>query len=313
MMKHILVTGGAGFIGSNTVEYALHLGLKVTVLDSFENAVISQDELEELGVDVLRIDIQNEQEFENMRVQYDAIIHLAAQVSVPKSIQFPKENHSVNVIGARNVLRLAQRNNVRRFIFASSSAVYGDCELMPLDENANGKLQSPYAQSKSEMEDVIDGYFRTGAEFLSLRFFNVYGPNQRLNSDYGAVIPIFINLLSRGIQPSIFGSGNQSRDFVHVHDVARLLVDLAIGTWPQPKQSVYNVGTGNSVTITELALLIHVLTNSESAFQPSYQPERTGDVEHSVASIAAIRADLGWEPNISLENGLKDLIEVNSS
>ena len=212
------------------------------MFDSFENAVFSQDDLFELGADVLRIDIQNEQEFENMRVQYDAIIHLAAQVSVPKSIQFPKKNHSVNVIGARNVLRLAQQNNVSRFIFASSSAVYGDCECMPLTRMRMVNY-NPHAQSKSEMEEklmAISARVRISEPSL----FNVYGPNQRLDSDYGAVIPIFINLLSRGIQPSIFGSGNQSRDFVHVHDVARLLVDLSIEQWPQPKQSVYNVGTG---------------------------------------------------------------------
>ncbi|MGB1793804.1 MAG: NAD-dependent epimerase/dehydratase family protein, partial [Candidatus Poseidoniaceae archaeon] len=142
---------------------------------------------------------------------------------------------------------------------------------------------------------------------------NVYGPNQRFDSNYGAVIPIFIDRFSRGIQPSIYGSGAQSRDFVHVHDVARLLVDLATSEWPQPKQSVYNVGTGKAVTIIQLASLIHELTQPDVAFEPSFQPVRLGDIEHSVASIEAIRRDLRWEPKISLEDGLRELIEVNRS
>ncbi|MGB1985854.1 MAG: NAD-dependent epimerase/dehydratase family protein [Candidatus Poseidoniaceae archaeon] len=313
MMKDILITGGAGFIGSNTVRYALNKGLTVSVLDSFENAIISKSELLELGVHVHELDIQDHRALETMREPFDAIVHLAAQVSVPKSIQDPEKNHSVNVDGAEHVLQFAKRNNVKRFIFASSSSVYGDCRTMPLREDSKGELQSPYAQSKSEVEDMIDECFQQGEEFLSLRFFNVYGPNQRFDSNYGAVIPIFIDRFSRGIQPPIYGSGAQSRDFVHVHDVARLLVDLATSEWPQPKQSVYNVGTGKAVTIIQLASLIHELTQPDVAFEPSFQPVRLGDIEHSVASIEAIRRGLRWEPKISLEDGLRELIEVNRS
>ena len=313
MMKHILVTGGAGFIGSNTVRYALEKGLTVSVLDSFENAVMSKDDLLELGATVLELDIQNPQAIESLSGQFDAIVHLAAQVSVPKSIQDPERNHSVNVSGTEHVLQFAQQNDVKRFIFASSSAVYGDCESMPLSESSEGELQSPYAKSKLEIERKIDAYFQQGCEFLSLRFFNVYGPEQRLDSNYGAVVPIFIDRYTQGIQPTIYGSGNQSRDFVNVHDIARLLVDLSIGEWAQPKQSVYNVGTGQSVTITELASLIHQLSQSNLAFEPSFQTQRAGDIEHSVASIEAIRRDLNWKPEISLEDGLRELIEVDSS
>ncbi|MGB1522773.1 MAG: NAD-dependent epimerase/dehydratase family protein [Candidatus Poseidoniaceae archaeon] len=312
-MKRILITGGAGFVGSNTVKYALGIGLNVSVLDSFENAVVSKHALQKLGVNVLELNIENSQNLEQMNDEYDAIVHLAAQVSVPKSIQEPEKNQFVNVDGSEHVLQFAQRNNVKRFIFASSSAVYGDCETMPLREDSKGELQSPYAQTKSEVEDMIDECFQQGEEFLSLRFFNVYGPNQRFDSNYGAVIPIFIDRFSRGIQPSIYGSGAQSRDFVHVHDVARLLVDLATSEWPQPKQSVYNVGTGKAVTIIQLASLIHELTQPDVAFEPSFQPVRLGDIEHSVASIEAIRRDLRWEPKISLEDGLRELIEVNRS
>ena len=312
-MKHILITGGAGFIGSNTVQYALEKGVMVTVLDSFENAAISKDSLEKLGVNVLEMDIQNRQSLEQLNDEFDAIIHLAAQVSVPKSIQDPLLNHAVNVDGTGHVLQFAQRNNVERFIFASSSAVYGDCEVMPLKESYTGELQSPYAQSKSEIESKIDEKFQEGSEYLSLRFFNVYGPNQRLDSNYGAVVPIFIDLLSRGIQPKIYGTGQQSRDFVHVHDVARLLVGLAINEWSSPSQSVYNVGTGNSITVMQLASLTHKLTRAENAFQPIFQSERAGDIERSVASITAIENDLHWKPEIQLEEGLRQLIKVKTS
>ena len=313
MMKHILVTGGAGFIGSNTVRYALDKGLTVSVLDSFENAVLSKDDLIELGAHVLELDIQDPRALESMTSPFDAIVHLAAQVSVPKSIQDPERNHSVNVSGTEHVLQFAQQNGVKRFIFASSSAVYGDCETMPLSENSQGELQSPYAKSKLEIEQKIDDYFQQGSEFLSLRFFNVYGPEQQLDSNYGAVVPIFIDRYTQGIQPTIYGSGSQSRDFVNVRDIARLLVDLSVGEWAQPKQSVYNVGTGQSVTITELASLIHQLSQSNLAFEPSYQTQRAGDIEHSVASIEAVRRDLNWKPEISLEDGLRELIEVDSS
>ena len=312
-MKHILITGGAGFIGSNTVQYALKLGLKVTVLDSFENAAVSRDFLEKLGVNILEIDIQDRQSLEQLNDQFDAIIHLAAQVSVPKSIQDPVRNQAVNVDGTEHVLQLAQRNDVKRFIFASSSAVYGDCNSMPLQEGYGGELQSPYAQSKLDIERKIDAKFKEGCEFVSLRFFNVYGPNQRLDSNYGAVVPIFIDLLSRGIQPTIYGTGQQSRDFVHVHDVARLLVDVATNEWPNPSKSIYNVGTGKAVTIIELASHIHKLTGSGNSFVPAFQSEREGDIERSVASIVAIEKDLGWKPEIQLEEGLRKLIEVDTS
>ena len=313
MMKRILVTGGAGFIGSNTVRYALDRGLTVSVLDSFEHAVLSKDDLLELGAHVLELDIQDPRVFERLSGPFDAIVHLAAQVSVPKSIQDPERNHSINVSGTEHVLQFAQQNEVKRFIFASSSAVYGDCETMPLSESSEGELQSPYAKSKLEIEQKIDTFFQQGSEFLSLRFFNVYGPEQRLDSNYGAVVPIFIDCFSQGIQPTVYGSGRQSRDFVNVRDIARLLVDLSIEEWPQPKQSVYNVGTGQSVTIFELASLIHELSKSKFDFEPNFQNERAGDIEHSVASIEAIKRDLNWEPEISLEDGLRELIEVDSS
>ena len=312
-MKHILITGGAGFIGSNTVQYALKLGLKVTVLDSFENATVSKDFLEKLSVNILEIDIRDRQSIEQLNDEFDAIIHLAAQVSVPKSIQDPLRNQAVNVDGTEHVLQLAQRNDVKRFIFASSSAVYGDRKIMPLVEGYSGELQSPYAQSKLDIERKIDAKFQEGCEFVSLRFFNVYGPNQRLDSNYGAVVPIFIDLLSRGIQPTIYGTGQQSRDFVHVHDVARLLVEVATNEWPNPSQSIYNVGTGKAVTVIELASHIHKLTGSGSPFEPAFQSEREGDIERSVASIVAIENDLGWKPEIQLEEGLRKLIEVDTS
>ncbi len=312
MMKHILITGGAGFIGSNTVQYALNQGLMVTVVDSFECSAVPAELLEKLGARVLKMDIRDSQSLKEIYEKYDAIIHLAAQVSVPKSIQEPEHNHSVNINGTENVLDLAQRNGVKRFIFASSSAVYGDCETIPLCENYRGEIQSPYAQSKLEMEKVIHAQFKQGAECLSLRFFNVYGPNQKFDSSYGAVVPNFINLLTKGIQPTIYGSGKQSRDFVHVRDVAGLLVDLAVREWNNRIKSVYNVGTGTSVSVNELASLIHKLTHSKTKLEPKFEPERMGDIQHSLASITAISGDLNWKPEISLQEGLEELIEVYS-
>lgn len=311
-MKHILITGGAGFIGSNTVQYALDLGFEVTVLDSFENAVSSTEELRNLGAKILNIDVREKEKIDALNYKFDSIIHLAAQVSVPKSLQSPAENHAINVEGSINMLQFAKRLGIGRFIFASSSAVYGDCTTMPLSESFLGTLQSPYASSKHEIENRIHQAFEEGKEHLSLRFFNVYGPNQHLDSNYGAVIPIFVNVLRNGDQPLIHGLGNQTRDFVHVDDVSRLLVDLATKEWSNPLQSVYNVGTGIPTTVIDLASLIHRVLASPTEFQPRFGKARKGDIEQSVASIQATLRDLDWQPKIALEDGIRHLIGVGS-
>ena len=311
-MTHILITGGAGFIGSNTVQYALNLGFDVTVLDSFENAVFSEEELRNLGAKILNIDVREKEKIEALNTKYDSIIHLAAQVSVTKSFQSTEENHAINIVGSTNILQFAERLDIDRFIFASSSAVYGDCTTMPLSESNLGTLQSPYASSKHEIESQINQGFERGKEYLSLRFFNVYGPHQHLDSNYGAVIPIFVNLLRNGEQPTIHGLGNQTRDFVHVNDVSKLLVDLATKEWPNPVQSVYNVGTGIPTTVVDLASLIHRVLDSKTKFQPNFGKPREGDIEQSVASIQATLRDLDWQPMTSLEDGIRQLIGVDS-
>jgi nucleoside-diphosphate-sugar epimerase len=309
LMKHILVTGGAGFIGSNVVKHANEQGLRITVIDSLEPSSKEMDEYIQSGIHYIQCDIRDLDQLNSIKGEFDSLIHLAAQVSVPKSFTHQKETEEINGKGTENVLALAEKLGIKRFILASSSAVYGDYEQMPLEESKIGTIQSPYAKTKLDNEILIEKLFAKGNEFLALRFFNVYGQGQGGNSGYAAVIPIFVNSLREGKEITIFGDGKQTRDFIHVSDVSNLLISLSINKWPQPKQHAFNVGSGQSQTILHVAKLVQKFIDNGKPLEIRFEMEREGDIRHSIASMDSTKEQLGWEPSIAFEEGLKRLIQ----
>ncbi|MBT3541263.1 MAG: NAD-dependent epimerase/dehydratase family protein [Opitutae bacterium] len=308
-MKHVLVTGGAGFIGKNVAKYAIKIGIQVTIIDWATLSSEESIEFIKLGINYIQYDIRDTEKLNTIDGKYDSIIHLAAQVSVPKSFTHQKETEEINIEGTANVISLAKRLGIKRFILASSSAVYGDCKDIPLTEDNTGTLLSPYAKTKHENEEMIKTEFEEGNEFLALRFFNVYGSGQSANSQYAAVIPKFLQCVKKSEPITIFGDGKQSRDFVHVSDVSRLLVTLSVESWSSPGQHVFNVGTGQSCSISQLVELIQDINEENPSLEIRYEDERSGDILHSVASILSIKEQLNWEPMISFEQGLRQLIK----
>jgi UDP-N-acetylglucosamine 4-epimerase len=308
-MKHVLVTGGAGFIGKNVAKYAIKIGIQVTIIDWATLSSEESIEFIKLGINYIQYDIRDTEKLNTIDGKYDSIIHLAAQVSVPKSFTHQKETEEINIEGTANVISLAKRLGIKRFILASSSAVYGDCKDIPLTEDNTGTLLSPYAKTKHENEEMIKTEFEEGNEFLALRFFNVYGSGQSANSQYAAVIPKFLQCVKKSEPITIFGDGKQSRDFVHVSDVSRLLVTLSVESWSSPGQHVFNVGTGQSCSISQLVELIQDINGENPSLEIRYEDERSGDILHSVSSILSIKEQLNWEPMISFEQGLRQLIK----
>ena len=312
-MPRVLITGGAGFIGSHTAKLAHKMGWSVCVLDNLSSGLESTFQgLETEGIDVTLGDIRDASLVNEMMVDCDAVIHLAAQVSVPYSIQHPEENHAVNVGGASVLIDAAIKRGVSRFIIASSAAVYGTADALPLDEDEAGHFHSPYAESKWLNEQQILKAREQGMEAIALRLFNVYGPGQRSDGAYAAVIPKFIELISQGGQPIIFGDGLQTRDFIHVDDVAKALLMFSSIPWQERFHHVYNIATETECSLLDLVQTIQgVFTTIRPEIpllKPLHKPPRWGDIQHSAACIRRIQNDTQWSPNIVFEDGLREQI-----
>ena len=223
-MPSLLITGGAGFIGSNFAKTSFNRGWTVRILDNFSTGLQSiADELELKGVQIFTGDIRDESLLDRAIEGCDAVVHLAAQVSVPFSVSNPQETMSINVDGTAKVLDACIRHGVERMVMASSAAVYGEADNLPLKEEDAGQVLSPYAQSKWENETHISDAREKGLRATALRFFNVYGTGQRPDGAYAAVIPKFADMMAQGIVPQINGDGLHTRDFVHVRDVCEAI------------------------------------------------------------------------------------------
>ncbi len=300
--KTALVTGGAGFIGSHLVEALLAGGCRVTVLDDLSSGNERNLPASAGGLRFIRGDIRDRRAVADAVADCEAVFHLAAVVSVPKTTQDPVGSADVNETGSLNVFDAARRAGARRLVFASSSAVYGDDPRLPKREDMAPKPLTPYAVQKLAVEyhaRVYSGLY--GLPSVSLRFFNVFGPRQDPSSPYSGVISIFMTqALTAGV-PVIYGDGRQSRDFVFVGDVVQALIRAANSQGGSGK--VFNVGTGRSVTISALWEVVAAL--SASSAKPVHAPARPGDVPHSVAAIDAARTDLGFVPQVSFEKGLE--------
>jgi UDP-glucose 4-epimerase len=301
VFESVLVTGGAGFIGSHLVEALVDGGCRVTVLDDLSSGWESNLASVAGRITFLRGSICDRRMVAKAAAGCEVVFHLAAVVSVPKTVDDPLGSAAVNEIGSLNVLEAARRAQARRVVFASSSAVYGDDSSLPKREDMPSKPLTPYAVQKRAVEYYLSVYQSLyGLETVGLRFFNVFGPRQDPSSPYSGVISIFMNKALSGELPVIYGDGCQSRDFVFVGDVVQALISAAKSSSAPGK--VYNVGTGKSLTISGLWEMIAALSGSEA--KPINQPPRPGDIPHSLSAIDSAAADLGFVPRVSLESGL---------
>ncbi|CAN5364654.1 SDR family oxidoreductase [soil metagenome] len=301
-----LVTGGAGFIGSHIVERLLREGRSVRVFDNFSSGDRSM--LGPLAADVEFVegDLRDAEALRQATQGVDTIFHLGAEPSVQRSVADPQTCIDINVSGTMNVLLGARDAGVRRVVFASTCAVYGDDPVMPKIESMALTPGSPYAASKAAGEHlckVASAIY--GVEAVSLRFFNVFGPRQRANSAYAAVIPIFLDRILRGEQPLIYGDGRQTRDFVYIDNVVD--ANLAAATAPGASGQVFNVATGVSVSL--LDLLGSISTIIGRSVEPRFEPSRAGDIVFSEADISAARTVLGYVPRVAFLDGLQRTIE----
>jgi nucleoside-diphosphate-sugar epimerase len=317
-MPHLLITGGAGFIGSNFAKTSISRGWKVRILDNLSTGLQSiADELELKGVDIHIGDIRDESLLDKAMKGCDAVVHLAAQVSVPLSVSNPEETMSINVGGTSKVIAACLKHGVKRLVMASSAAVYGEADNLPLKEEDAGHILSPYAQSKWENETQISDARKKGLHATALRFFNVYGVGQRPDGAYAAVIPKFADMMAQGIIPQLNGDGLHTRDFVHIHDVCAAMFSLIEGNWKAEQFHVYNVATQTKITLLEL---VEAINNSLSSFLPDYihispthGPERIGDIRHSMANIERIQRTLDWSPKVDFKEGIKGLVQERLS
>ena len=304
-MKKVIVTGGAGFIGSHLTDLLLSRGYHVIIIDDFSTGKMVNIEplLKNKKVDFIQGSITELPLLQNLFQGVNFVFHQAALSSVPRSIEDPLSTSKVNITGTLNVLLAARDNNVKKVIYASSSSVYGDTPTLPKREDMVSNPQSPYALTKLVGEYYCRVFHQIyGLPSICLRYFNVYGPRQDSDSQYAAVIPIFIAKLSQDKSPIIYGDGEQTRDFTFVKDVIQANI---IGA-ESDACGVFNIGRGENSTLNDLAKTIINLVGKD--LQSEYQPPRVGDVRDSLADISKARA-IGYEPQYSLDKGLRETIK----
>ena len=304
----ILVTGGAGFIGSNLVESLLeHPDVQhVRVLDNL--ATGSKNNIEEFlahpKFEFIEGDIRDYSLCLEACDGMDLISHQAALGSVPRSIRDPLTTNDVNITGTLNIFTAAKEKKIKRIVYASSSSVYGDHPALPKIESQTGNLLSPYAVSKAVNELYASVYAHIyGLEFIGLRYFNVFGPKQNPAGPYAAVIPLFIGALLHSNSPVINGDGEHSRDFTYVSNAVEANILALTTTNRNSVNTIYNIAYGRQTTLNELFFDLKKITGK--SVEPNYGPERIGDVKHSLADISKAKELLGYDPNVSVEEGLK--------
>jgi UDP-glucose 4-epimerase len=289
----VLVTGGAGFVGSHLVDRLLKEGHNVIVLDDLSSGKI---ENVNKNAKFVKGDVRDFKIVDSLTKNVDVVYHLAAQVSVPLSMKDPLENFKINVLGTLNLLDASEKNGVKNFVYFSSAAIYGDPKTLPIKENNPTKPLSPYGLSKL-VSEMYTKFFNIDVSIV--RPFNIYGPRQDPSNPYTGVISKFISAAKRNTPLIIFGDGKQTRDFIYVDDV----IDAVLLVTEKP--GVYNIGTGKATSILELAKIILNLTNNKASVV--HKNERDGDIRHSLADISKIKG-LGFKPKYSLRDGLKRMM-----
>jgi len=318
-----LVTGGAGFIGSHIVERLLKDGHFVRVLDNFssgkrENLVFTQYAIRNMQYELIEGDIRDKSTCQQACKDIDYVLHQAALRSVPKSMKDPESYNDVNIGGTLNMIQAASNAKVKRFIFASSSSVYGDVAKFPEKEDFVPEPISPYALSKLAGEHycrIFSEHF--GLETVCLRYFNVFGPRQALDDEYAVVIPKFIHCILHDEQPPIFGTGKQSRDFTYIDNVVKANILAAMLPSPEREEGkgeggevfheVFNVANGRDNTVLQLVDSLNEIIGKN--IKPKFLPVRAGDVLRTLADITKIKTILKFEPRVNFEEGLKRTVE----
>jgi nucleoside-diphosphate-sugar epimerase len=305
-MKKYVETGGAGFIGSTLVRTLLESGAQVAVIDNLfsgheKNLAEVRDRIK-LHV----VDIRDAAAISPIVEGADTVFHLAAIPSVPRSIDQPRPSHEVNINGTFEVFSAAAKGKVRRVVYAASSSAYGDSETLPKIETMPAKPKSPYAVQKYLGELYASVYTSCfGLETVALRFFNVYGPRQDPSSAYSGILSLFMKHVIARTSPTIWGDGEQSRDFTYVEDVAALCVKAADA--PGVAGKMFNAGNGGRYTLKEIWSMLQRFEDVEIPLK--YGPPRPGDVRHSMADTAAAKTELGHAPRFTIESGLKKTLD----
>jgi nucleoside-diphosphate-sugar epimerase len=300
-VSRALVTGGAGFIGSNLVRSLLERGDEVRILDNFSTG--SRTNLEGLDVDVVEGELRSYERVHNAVKGVEVVYHLGALGSVPRSVQDPLTSSAVNIEGTLNVLLAARDEGVRRVVFSSSTSVYGSSRELPTREDCPPDPISPYGVAKLAAERYCISFSRVyeSLETVVLRYFNVFGPRQSPSSQYAAVVPLFISAIAAGRPITIYGDGEQSRDFTYVDNVVAATVSAAGAAGASGR--VFNVAAGAPATVNRVAETIgEILGKPVEKIQA---PSRSGDIRDSWADLTATREVLGYDPSVSLEEGLR--------
>jgi UDP-glucose 4-epimerase len=306
-MRKYVVTGGAGFIGSALVRALIADGAeRVTVIDNLSSGKLANlDEMID-RVEMHLADIRDFDQIAPVLTGADAVFHLAAIPSVPRSIEQPVICHQVNIDGTFQLLRACVEGKVRRVVYAASSSAYGDSETLPKHESMLPQPKSPYALQKLTGEYYASVFHSCyGLDTVSLRFFNVYGPRQDPSSPYSGVLSVFMKALLERRAPAIFGDGEQSRDFTYVEDVANLVLKASRASGVGGR--MYNAGNGRRYTLNHIWEMLQKIEGVN--LEPLYGPPRAGDVRHSMADVTAAVRDLGHAPRFDIEEGLRRTLE----
>jgi UDP-glucose 4-epimerase len=301
-MTQALITGGAGFIGSNIARLLLERGHEVVVLDDLSSGY--RDNLAPFpSVRLVEGDVRDREAVDRAMAGCEVVFHLAASVGNTRSIEHPLLDSEINVIGTLTVLEAARRHGLRKLVFSSSAGIFGELKTLPIAEDHAVEPDSPYGASKLGAEKLCLAYAKLyPLECVCLRYFNVYGVNQRYDA-YGNVIPIFAHRMLRGLPLTIYGDGEQTRDFVNVRDIAEANYGAAMS---RGVSGAFNIASGTRVTINALVTLM--IAASGLTAQVEHGPPRKGDVRHSLADISQARARIGFDPRVDLASGLSEYL-----
>jgi len=296
----ILVTGGAGFIGSHIVEYLVQRGDSVTVVDNLNTGKIENLKSVFKKINFAQIDIRDFKVLKNLMENIDGIFHQAAMASVQDSFRIPEKFHDVNVNGTENIFKIAKEFGIK-VVYASSSSVYGDTSILPTTESDEKRPINPYAKTKLEKDKLAEQYAKNGLKVIGLRYFNVFGPRQ--SKEYAGVIKLFLERIQQGLPPLVNGDGLQIRDFVYVDDVVNANI---LSMESDIDFEFFNIGTGTTISILDLANII--IKFSGLKIKPIHRPALPGDVRATQADITKVKTMLKWRPATSIQDWLKSVV-----